>query len=99
MLISSIDLSTAQRLEQFYCYGNRITSLDLSKNQSLAQIDNSPMEVEGNNVLEVVYIYEGQSIYGVTTNRNSLTIPDETDVRVAPSGGGGEGTGDDELEP
>lgn len=96
-LLSSIDITAASILEQFYCYGNRLTSLDVSKNLALAQFDCSPMDVSGVNVLEVVYIYEGQSIHGVTTNRSSLIIPDGTDVRVAPTGGGGEGTGDDEL--
>ncbi len=82
--LSSLDVTRNSALINLYCYENQITSLDVSKNPALTTLRCSPMDdADGNNLLETLYVGFEQSIPGITTDRNSINIPDETVIDVA----------------
>lgn len=51
----------------------------------------------GNNHLSFLYIYEGQNIPNVTTDRDTEYIPAETTILVKPTSGGSEGYGEGDI--
>lgn len=70
--ITSLDVSNNTQLEALLCHHNKIAYLDLSKNTKLTQLDCSAMDdKDGNNLLETIYLSEGQNI-------TSFTKPDAT---------------------
>ena len=102
--LTNLDLSHNPELTWLRCWGNRIESLNVSHNTKLGtratSIDSenglycSPMNDEhGVNLLQSLLIASGQTIPYVTENRDSTHIPAETIISVAPTSGGGEGTG------
>lgn len=97
-LLTDLDLSGNSELLIIYCMSNRLTTLDVSNNISLRFLQCSPMNDEnGVNLLETLYIFNGQVIMYITENRNSDIIPDGT-VVTDTHPGTGEGTGDDEID-
>lgn len=77
--ISEIDLSANPKLEVVSCWGTFLPQLDVSKNLQLSHLDCSPSP---GNLLEVVYIAQGQVIPGITENRDSELIPENTRIEV-----------------
>ena len=96
--LTSLNVSNNTSLTELYCDFNQLTSLDVSKNTSLTNLDCSPMtDNYGNNHLSFLYIYEGQIIPKVTTDRDTEYIPAETTILVKPTGGGSEGYGEGDI--
>ncbi len=96
--LTSLDVSKNTSLTELYCSGNQLPSLDVSKNTSLTKLDCSPMtDNYGNNHLSFLYIYEGQNIPNVTTDRDTEYIPAETTILVKPTSGGSEGYGEGDI--
>ena len=74
--LTSLDLSNNPALEILSCNQNRLTTLDVSSNTALTDLHCDPMNDEnGNNLLETIYIAEGQSI-------GNLTKPNATNMVV-----------------
>ena len=97
--LTSLDVCQNTALQSLDCYNNQLTSLDVSKNIALSYLDCSPMnDNQGNNLLDFLYIYQGQAIPNVTENRSSNYIPAGTIIMVAPETGGNEGTGEEDLD-
>ena len=92
--LSTLDVSNNTALEILYCSNNQLSTLDVSRNLSLTALVCAPMES-----LETLKIAQGQEIPNITTNRNDNCIPAGTQIVVAPTSGGSEGTGDEELNP
>ena len=96
--LTSLDVSENAALQTLVCGYNQLTSLDVSKNAALTNLYCSPMsDSNGNNLLGYLYISQGQSISGVTTERSTRYIPAETAILVAPEAGGSEGTIEEPL--
>lgn len=104
--LTALDLTKNPKLTWVRCWDNRIQTLDVSKNtllgtrQAQSKYDNGlwcvqQTDAQGHNYLQTLYIAEGQQIPYVTVNRSDEAIPAETTISVSPSGGGGEGTGDE----
>ena len=94
----SLDVSANTALSYILCFGNQLTTLDISSNTALTHLECSPMNGnDGRNLLGYLYISQGQSISGVTTERSTRYIPAETVILVAPEAGGSEGTIDEPL--
>ena len=97
--LTSLDVSRNTLLTYLRCDFNQLTSLDVSKNIALQTLDCSPMnDNQGNNLLDFLYIYQGQAIPNVTENRSAAYIPAGTIIMVAPETGGNEGTGEEDLD-
>lgn len=105
--LTGLDLTNNTKLTWLRCWSNQIQALNLSHNLSLGTRntgnDNenglwcSPMnDASGNNILDVLYIADGQVIPYVTENRSDDRIPAETRITVSPDSGGGENTGEDD---
>ena len=95
--LTSLGVSNNTALTYLSCYSNKITSLDVSNNTVLTSLDCSPMnDLNSNNLLITLYIYQGQEIQGVTIDRRWDIVPNETEIIVKPNDGGGEGTGEDD---
>ena len=94
---SSIDVSHNSLLQELWCFGNKISTLNVSNNLKINKLvcvqQNAP---DGNNYLQTLFIAPGQSIPGVTVNRSTEYIPASTTISIVPSSGGGEGTGNQE---
>ena len=80
--LTSLDISSNTALSILNCSYNQLTSLDVSKNTSLTHLYCSPMKRMGNNLLAYLYITQGQSIPGVTVDRNNQYVPDETIITL-----------------
>ena len=97
-LLTNLDTSSNTALEVLHCSVNKITALNISKNAALRDLDCSPMnDAEGNNLLDYLYIAQGQQIAGVTVDRSSDNVPVGTSILVVPESGGNEGTGEESL--
>ena len=57
------------------------------------------MTFEASEALRIVYVAEGQEIDGITVNRSDEKINPDTQIIIASSTGGNEGSGDHENEP
>ena len=93
--LTSLDVSKNTALTSLYCNNNQLNSLDVSKNTTLTRLDCSPMDFNGVNQLTTLYISQGQEIPNITVDRSVNNIPEETQIVVKPSDGGGEGTGEE----
>jgi Leucine-rich repeat (LRR) protein len=72
--LTTLDVSNNTALTRLICSGNQLTSLDVSNNTALADLDCNPMnDANGNNLLETIYIANGQVI-------NNLDMPDATNI-------------------
>ena len=80
--LTSLDLTNNALLIHLHCYKNQLTTLDVSNNTALEHLDCSPMD----DVLISLYISQDQVIPGVTTDRNSNYIPEETQIIVVSGG-------------
>ncbi len=97
--LTSLDVTHNTALQTLRCHYNQLTSLDVSKNIALSYLYCSPMnDNQGNNLLDFLYIYQGQAIPNVTENRSADNIPAGTIIMVAPETGGNEGTGEEDLD-
>lgn len=99
--LTSLDLSHNPKLTWLRCWGNYLTTLDVSHNPKLGyrdvtsqnQNDNGLYcrqrdDANGINLLQTLYIAEGQVIPFVTENRSEDHIPSTTTIKVAPGDGG-----------
>ena len=85
----SLDLSNNLSLNSLDCCFNLLASLDVSNNLELSSLDCSPMkDSNGSNLLETLYISQGQDIPLITTDRSDLYIPAETRIEVISYTGG-----------
>ena len=70
--LTSLDVSNNTALTSLVCYMNKLTSLDVSNNLELSSLWCTYQDDEqGNNLLETIYIAEGQEI-------EHINIPEET---------------------
>ena len=61
--LTTLDISKNTALDHLDCGDNQLTTLDVSKNTALTSLSCDPMnDAEGNNLLETIYIAEGQNI-------------------------------------
>ena len=107
--LTELDLSALSKLCCIDCRNNFITTLDVSRNPLLGTgiwdgqrvgLYCSPMnDAEGNNLLETLFIADGQTIPNVTENRSDDHVPAETVIRIAPTTGTGEGSTTTPTEP
>ena len=80
--LTSLDLSCNPELEDLQCRNNLLQSLDVSGNPRLQSLMCSPMDDgEGINLLSTLFITHGQKIPGVTENRSTEFIPEETMIK------------------
>ena len=64
--LTSLDVSNNTALKELRCYNNQLTILDVSNNTALTKLDCIPMDdAECNNLLETIYIAQGQSIENI----------------------------------
>lgn len=78
--LTNLNVNGCTELQHLDCSYNQLTSLDISKinlgyNTSTYPLKCAPMET-----LDVVYLKEGWSIRGITINRNSTYIPEQTRI-------------------
>lgn len=92
--LSSLDVSKNTALYSLHCEYNQLITLDVSNNTALNELVCSPMD---NNLLEALYIAEGQSIPHITQDRSSDYIPEGTTILVKPGSGGNEGYGEGDI--
>lgn len=87
--LESLDVSACPLLRWLICRDNMIRLLDLSKNphfegpngDDITGLFCSPMnDVDGNNLLEALYVPRGKDIHGVTVNRSADHVPVVTKV-------------------
>ena len=79
--LETLDLSGNPQLKTLSCQDNRLRSLDVSANLRLGRLKASPMnDDEGRNVLEALYVAEGQEIPGVTKDRGTDCLPAQTKI-------------------
>lgn len=85
--LSTLDVSKNTALETLLCYGNKLTTLDVSTtnlhhSEAAAPLDCSPMDVDGHNVLISLTLANDQVIHyinGETTfARNNNCLPQKT---------------------
>lgn len=88
--LASLDVSKNTALTRLRCSANNLTTLNVSKNTALIDLWCAPMES-----LLTLSVAQGQEIPYVTINRSDEHIPAGTEIVVIPSGGGGEGTGNE----
>ena len=81
--LTDLDISNNTALTELLCYNNKLINLDVSNNTKLQTLDCSPMkDNSGNNLLVKLYIFEGQVIPKITSNRSADNIPDATQIVV-----------------
>ena len=83
--LQSLDLSTAPELKMLWAGGNPMTSLDVSNNLKLQELNMMYTEIHANDetytpALEYLYVAEGQSIPGVTVDRDDSLVPSLTEI-------------------
>ena len=79
--LASLDVSNNATLIRLVCYANQLTSLDVSNIQKFKELDCAPMnDKSGNNLLQFLYIANGQNIPNITENRSADYIPSETEI-------------------
>ncbi|MBP3565927.1 MAG: fimbrillin family protein [Alistipes sp.] len=72
--LTELNISNNVKLNRLYCQYNQLTSLDVSNNTALTELECNPMnDTNGNNLLETIYIANGQVI-------NKLDKPDATNI-------------------
>ena len=72
--LTELNISNNVKLNTLYCQYNQLTSLDVSNNTALTELECNPMnDTNGNNLLETIYIANGQVI-------NKLDKPDATNI-------------------
>lgn len=99
-MLTDLDVTHNSELVRLVCNHNYLSTLDVSKNTVLNYLDCSFMnDLDGNNLLATLYIFGGQEIPYITSDRNINHIPPGTQIVVKPESGGSEGTGDEELNP
>ena len=97
--LMELDLSALVNLNMLSCNDNFISTLNISQSP-IVDLRCSPMnDTGGNNLLETLFIADGQTIPNVTVNRGEDHVPAETDIRIAPTTGGGEGSSETPNEP
>ena len=90
--MTEIDLSKNPFMRWLICKDNLIEELDVSNNPCLSGTNDdqltglfcAPMnDAEGNNLLRTLWVSSSQTaIPGVTRNRSSDCIPNETEIKV-----------------
>ena len=72
--LTSLDVSNNTALTELYCNNNQLTSLDLSNNTALTYLNcNMPS-------LKTLYLKKGRSISGITYNRSTNYINENTEI-------------------
>ena len=72
--LTSLDLSNCTDLKKLYCMGNQLTTLDLSKNTALTTLGCYMPS------LKTLYLKKGHSINGITYNRSTVYINNNTEI-------------------
>ena len=89
--MKALDVSGNPQLRWLVCGNNLIGSLDVSKNPRLGGTNGddltglycAPMnDSKGKNILKSLYLSSGQSIAGVTVNRSTKHVPEETELII-----------------
>ncbi len=92
---TSINLSPLVNLRSLIVGGwSTFETLDISHCPELEDVT-----FEASEALRIVYVAEGQEIDGITVNRSDEKINPDTQIIIASSTGGNEGSGDHENEP
>lgn len=87
--LRSLLLTCNPKLSNLHCWGNRFTRLDVSRNPLLGSGGEEtglfcyPMQdILGQNLLEYVFVADGQSIPKVTFDRDPTRVPAETIIKT-----------------
>ena len=93
--LTSLDLSNCTNLKKLYCDGNQLTSLDVSKNTALSDLrcngnQLTSLDLSKNTALtklvcympslKTLYLKKGHSINGITYNRSTVHINNNTEI-------------------
>lgn len=78
--LTALDVSKNRALIDLSCGNNLLTSLDISKTNIGNSTRNIPLDCHNMPTLTTLYLKTGWSIKGITVNRDSKYIPDETQI-------------------
>jgi hypothetical protein len=79
--IAELDLSSCVNLYELKCWNCRLEELDVSMLPRLKILECSPMPgTTGKNLLRKLYVSEDQEIQGVTVNRSTKNVPEDTEI-------------------
>ena len=85
--IKELDLSQCTRLYELKCWDCQLEELNVSMLPRLQVLECSPMSgISGNNLLKKLYVSEDQRIQGVTVDRSTKNIPEETEIVIIKPG-------------
>ena len=92
---TTIDLSPLVNLKSLNVDGwSTLEIIDISHNLLLENVSFGASEA-----LRILYVAEGQEIEGITVNRSDTKIHPNTQIMIAPTVGGNEGSGEHQNEP
>ena len=79
--IKELDLSPCVKLHELKCWDCQLEDLNVSMLPKLETLECSPMTgTSGTNILKRLYVSEDQVIQGVTVNRSTKNIPEDTQI-------------------
>ena len=79
--IKELDLSSCVKLHELKCWDCQLEDLNVSMLPKLETLECSPMTgTSGTNILKRLYVSEDQVIQGVTVNRSTKNIPEDTQI-------------------
>ena len=78
--LTSLDVTQNPALETLHCQSNQLTSLDLSKTNLGNSTYTDPLDCAPMETLETLYLKAGWSIAGITTDRSTEFIPEQTEI-------------------
>ena len=79
--ISELDLSSCVNLYELKCWNCQLEELNVSMLPKLEILECSPMPgTAGKNLLKKLYVSEDQEIQGVTVNRSTNNVPEDTEI-------------------
>ncbi len=85
--IKELNLSSCTNLHELKCWDCQLEELNVSMLPKLVTLKCSPMSgTSGDNLLKKLYVSEDQRIPGVTVDRSSNSIPEETEIVTVKAG-------------
>ena len=78
--LTTLDLSKNTTLTELYCYNNQLTTLDLSKTKLGNSPYDNPLNCAPMETLQTLYLKTGWEIEGITSNRSTDYIPEQTQI-------------------
>ena len=85
--LRELDLSYCSKLQELKCWACQLEELNVSMLPRLEILECSPMNgASGKNLLKTLYVSEDQEIPGVTVDRSSKNVPEETEIVTIKAG-------------